>query len=318
MNNQPNEATGSILDVIKEQTTNLERIVTGSNVEELILEGLREFGTRERATREATITIRHADGLDFDKISNIINEEWSVARKLPPVIFWKDRDSTYAQFLDRATKDKFIELAKSKPALQTIANKIVPPDHNGSHLARKHVRITIPAVPESVEPEKVETTLREMASKHTTMTPIRAGKPYGQARRLRSLMTAVNSDGFRLLFRGLGGAIPHNDAKSKTRLFPKVACKPWSCRDCFFIGPNHQCQGKACAQCGNHGHSAKDCKSKTRFCTNCKKPGHRARDAHCPIYVREVVKEIKRMDIPLEFLESKSKRVELLKSLIYK
>lgn len=321
MNTQQNnsEATGSILDTIKEQTTNLERIANSNNVDDILADAIREFASKEKITREATITIKCAGELDFDKVSGLITQEWTVAKEQAPVTFWKDRENTYVQFLNKAIKEVFLEFIKAKEQFANIRDKIVAPNHEGQHITRKEVKIIMSSVPVEVQPDKLEASLKNLAGQHAKIAPIRAGKTFGgNGRKLHSLMTGVNAEGFRLLFKGIGGSIPYNDANNKIRLFPKIACKPWSCRECFYIGPNHTCEGKACAQCGNRGHQSKECTSKTRYCTNCKRPGHRARDAHCPIYTREVIRELKRMDIPIEYLENKSKRWELLKSLIYK
>lgn len=314
-----NESNQSILDAIKEQTTNIERVTTNSSTDNILIEALRELALREKVTRESTVTIKNDASLDFEKTSNLIMQEWTIAKQQTPATYWKDRENTYIQFLNKAVKEVFIDFARSKEALAPVAANILPPNSDGQHITRKEVRIIMSAVPENVDPDKIEDTLKSLTSRKTSIGKIRAGKSYGtQARKVRSLMTSVNAEGFRLIFKSLNGSIPYNDPKTKIRVFPKIACKPWACRDCYYIGPNHSCEGKACGQCGNKGHTSKECKSKTRYCTNCKRQGHRAKDAHCPTYIREVIKEIKRMDIPVEFLESETKRQELLRCLIYK
>lgn len=316
--NGSSDGTGSILDTIKEQTTNLERMVTNTNLDTSLAEAIRELAPKEKLTREATIAIENNQELGFDQITKIIESEWVTSKGQAPVTFWKDKSHTYAQFLNSSIKEVFIEYAKGKEPLRKMTEKMIQPNSEGHHMTRKEVRIIMNGVPEEVQPDKLETTLKKLADPKARITAIRAGKVYGQNRKVRSLMTSVNADGFRLLFKGLSGAIPYNDNKLKIRVHPKISCKPWSCRDCFYIGPNHSCQGKACGQCGNQGHITKDCKAKTRYCTNCRKQGHRARDAHCPAYVKEIIKELKRMDIPVEYLENKNKRAELLKNLAFK
>lgn len=330
LDNQPNkitmnttnntESTGSILDQIKEQTTNLEHIITANNITSTLTEALEEFGRKERTCRESTIAFKISETCNFDKISDIIECHWTQSKAQAPATFWKDKDHTYAQFVNKETRDVFIKFIKDRPEFDSIRHLIREPNSDGHYLSRKPVRIIIPSVPEAIKTEKLDLTLKNLASStaNASVAQIRAGKVYGQARKMKSLMTNVNSAGFQLLFKSLGGSLPYNDTNLKIKVYPKIACKPWSCKECFFIGPNHNCQGKACAQCGNRGHSSKDCKSKTRFCTNCKRPGHRAKDANCPIFIKEIVKELKRMDIPLEVLESKTRRTELIKVLSFK
>ncbi|CAA3004860.1 zf-CCHC domain-containing [Olea europaea subsp. europaea] len=315
-----NDPQGSILDQIKEQTTNVEQIITSNNVQGTLVGALEEMAQHERVTRESTISIKMSEALSHDKITELIEKEWTSARQQAPATFWKDKENTYAQFMNKATKQVFIQFAGAKEVLKDLHAAIIPPDSEGVHLKRKDVRIVMASVPEAVSTEKVDATLKNMSTTKTRIGQIRAGKPYGQIRKMRSLMTGVNAEGFKLIFKEIGGAIPYNDndKKIKIRLYPKIACKPWACRDCYYIGPNHNCQGKACTQCGNKGHQGKDCRTKTRYCTNCRKPGHRAKDSHCPIFVREIIKELKRMDIPLEYLESKTLRNQLIKMLSFK
>lgn len=320
MNNMSNtETTGSILDQIREQTTNLEHMVTATTLNNGLTEALEEFGRKERACRESTVAFKSNETANFDKISDIIERYWTQARAQAPATFWKDKDFTYVQFVNRETRDMFLIYIKDKAEFEPIRNLTKEMNEDGHYLSRKPVRIIIPSVPEAIKTEKLDTTLKTLAlSTKASIAQFRAGKIYGQGRKMKSLMTNVNSAGYQLLFKSLGGSVPYNDGGLKIKVYPKISCKPWSCKDCFYIGPNHNCQGKACAQCGYKGHSTKECKAKTRFCTNCKRQGHRAKDAHCPIFIREVVKELKRMDIPLEVLESKSKRTELIKALAFK
>lgn len=318
MDKQPQDST-TILDTIKEHTTNLEHIVTGNHVNAIIADALQEFGPRERATRESAITIEGSPESPADDAVKLIEEQWISQRGQAPVTFWKDKNFTYAQFINKQTKEVFLEYIKTKPDMKKMMDMILKPNSDGQHITRKEVRLVISGVPESVDETKLEDTLKALSGPGATINQVRAGKPYGnESRKVKSIMLNANAAAFKLIFKAIGGSIPYNHNQNKMRLFPKVACKPWACRECYFIGPNHSCQGRTCGQCGKSGHITKDCKSKTRYCSNCKRPGHRARDAHCPVFVREVIKELKRMDFPLEFLESKQRRFELLKSLSYK
>lgn len=313
------EQSTSILDAIKEQTTNIEHLATSGQVQSVLAETLQEFATKERITRESTITVASSQNLSLDQVAGLIDKHWIKAKEQAPTTYWKDKEHVYVQFLNQQVKEVFLEYAAAKEELKRLSESIAKPDHNGHHLKRKEVRIVINGIPEHIEADKVEQTILSLAGPKATISSVRAGKPYGSgAKKMKSLMLGVNAEGYRLIYKVIGGSIPYNDEKTRLRLFPKIACKPWSCRDCFFIGPNHVCTGRACGQCGKVGHASRDCLSKTRYCSNCKRPGHRAKDAHCPIFLREVSKEIKRMDIPLEVLENKNKRFELIRNLAYK
>lgn len=324
MENASNANT--ILDTIKEQTTNIEACTNHQHALRTIREDLKEIASKERATREATITFKLEEGTNPNHIMETIEKEWVERRDLPAVTYWSDKEHTFAQFLNGPTKQVFVEHAlrqKEKDGpLYKIIKMASKPNDSGYHFQRKEIKIEITGARQTILPAIIDQTLRKIKSKDgTVITPIREGKPYGPAgRKVRSLMFKVNEGGFDVIFNQLGGNIPYTklDTSTKIRLFPRINVRPWSCRDCFHVGPNHECKGKICAQCGSKDHITKDCKSNIRFCTNCKKRGHRAKDLHCTLYLREVVKEIKRMDIPLEFLEEEEKRCQLARSLILK
>ena len=51
----------------------------------------------------------------------------------------------------------------------------------------------------------------------------------------------------------------------------------------------------------------------TKFCTNCKQKGHKAKDTHCRTYLMEISKELRKMDIPLEYLVEQEFREALVR-----
>lgn len=324
MTNKPQEH-GSILDVIKEQTTNIELFANRRSFDVNLSDNLKAFASKERSIRESTIGIRNVEGLDQDLIAKLIEENWVVKTTNKPPTYWKDKANTYVQFTNKEDKFRFIEDTKSFskfPALTRLNGLISKQNRLGEHFTRKEVKFEILNVPEGVNLEKVSKLLGDLSIEtNASITGFKEGKLYGPSgRKMKSIMFKADAAGFSLVFDKLNGVIPYTSTTDNKRLklWPRVNSRPWSCRECYFIGNDHKCNGKACAQCGLTDHITKECKQKTRNCTNCKKYGHRAKDAHCPIYMREVLKEIKRMDIPLEYLEDEVKRFDLIKSLIFK
>lgn len=255
-----------------------------------------------------------------------IERDWVSKREQTSVIHWADKEHAYVQFMNEATKQVFMETALRQREADTLLFKIIklaiPPSDSGYHFRRREIKLEITGVRPTVIISHIDESLKRIPGTNETMiSPLREGKLHGPpGKQIRSLMFKVNANGFRTIYSKLNGVIPYNrlDTATKLRLYPRINARPWSCRDCYYVGPNHQCNGKACAQCGQKGHLTKDCTSQTRFCTNCKKRGHRAKDPHCPAYLREVVKEIRRMDVPLEFLEDKELRNQFVHSLIIK
>lgn len=316
---------GSILDVIKEQTSNIEQFTNRRSFDLNLNDNLKIFAAKERIIRESTIAIRQVEGLNQESISKLIEENWVTPTNNKPPTYWKDKFNTYVQFSNREDKLKFIADTKaytSYPSLTKLNGLISTENKFGNHFTRKEVKLEITNIHESIKVDKINKLLTDLKEKEGAMISIiKEGKLYGPiGRQHRSLMFKVDATGYDLIFNKLGGVIPYNSSTDDKciKLWPRINTRPWSCRDCYYIGMDHKCEGKACAQCGANNHASKDCKQRTRFCTNCKKNGHRARDAHCPIYMREIIKELKRMDIPLEVLEDNAKRFDLVKTMIYK
>lgn len=319
------EGHGSILDTIQERASNIEAYTSKKSFDDNLSDELKRYARKERVARESTITIRNTESMDQSLIADLIDKNWcDNGNRLPPS-FWQDKLHTFVQFTDKRDKHEFLIRVKDSLSGQGIGKLqglIGREDHNGNNFTRKEVKLEITNVRAQVKADKINQTLKNIACDKAAISDIKAGKLFGpEGKQQRSLMFRVNHVGFDLIFNKMGGVIPYNSAGDKTilKLWPRINARPWSCKDCYAIGPNHQkCPGKSCAKCGSTEHITKTCKRRTRRCTNCKKDGHRARDSHCPIYIREVMKEIKRMDIPLDFLEDDGKRFDIVKTLIYK
>lgn len=322
--NKTNQSADGLMESIVEKLTNIESMTTTKTTEDIIADALKDHAKRERILRETTITLKHTNEFTSENISEVIKSDYIVALDMPVVEFWRDKDFTYAKFLSKVCKDHFLayvtETRLVANSQDKLAAAIQTANPDGTHFSRKDVRFEIPNCPELIDTAQLNKTITRVMAPGAVVKDIREGKVHGYGRKVKSIMLKTNAEGCRTILRGFLGAIPYNslDSKIKTKLHPKISCKPWSCKDCYFIGPNHKCEGKICAQCAKKGHATKDCKAKIRYCANCKKRGHRAKDANCPIYMREVLNQIKRMDIPMEILEDESRRNQLAKSLYYK
>lgn len=311
----------NILDSIKEQTTNIESFTNSRTISIAIDKALRESAIKERATRDSTITIRNTEELNFQLISNLIDTEWVTGQHKAPISYWQDKLHTYAQFINKDNKLEFVAATQdTRSNLNKLKGLLIRPNNNGQQLTRKEVRLEITGVRNNIKANQIEDLLKRLSGPNTNITGFKEGKPYGPQGNQRCIMFKVNAEAFKVIFGQLQGSLPYSNSTTNTKikLYPKLNCRPWSCRDCLYIGPKHECTGRLCGNCGNKNHTTKECASKTRFCSNCKRQGHRARDAHCPIYLKEVIKEIKRMDIPVEFFEDKEKRFTLIQALNYK
>lgn len=295
---------------IQEATSNIERLENNRSIKEALAEAIRTQGRKEKALRESTISFNNV-GIDTKDISNWIDEEWVFKLKQAPVTYWNDKQFLNCQFINIEAKQSYLASGlNNKPIL---ADKLVPMNENGEHFRRRAVRMIINNVRPAVNTDRVIEIIKNCTDFDTELTEIKDGKPH-PVTKTRSIFFRVNGHGLMVLIDKLDGEIPYSDKNShvKTRLRVKVNCKPWQCRDCFAIGI-HQCEGKKCRNCANKSHMTKDCTGGLKYCGNCRKRGHRSTDLHCPTYLNEIAKEIRKMDIPIRMLEEKQLRLSLAK-----
>lgn len=314
--NKNNNANESVIDVIMEQTANIEQSTNQRDIKKALSEAIRLNGKRERALRASTIMFKK--GSDEDAVIKAIDEKWVDAKKEVGVTTWKDKEQVYCQFISCEVKNAFLEQLMMENFSPVLKEALIKPNEKGETFIRKAVRLCINNVKGNIRAEKVKEVLEKLTSANGYITDFKEGKPDINTRS-RGLFFRVNSQGFLHIFKEMDGAIPYQAVSSniKTRLVIKINAKPWQCKDCFRFG-QHMCEGALCAQCGQKGHRTRECQSKTRFCVNCKRKGHRSKDSHCSAYLNEVGKEIRKMDLPIEYLEEEELRFTLLKYLQYK
>lgn len=318
---------------------------------QVLEEALRLLGKRERSFRERMITIAADRALTASEIAEYILENWSnkstgadLGTQRRRVCLWQDKNFVYAEFSSPYQKNAFLDMVTGAASKQPspLKNLIQKPDANsGLHYNRKLIKIEIMNVPASVDLETVKLLILSDAHQHCAFTDFRDGQLH-TSKRLRSVVFKVNNHGFRHLFEVMEGCLPltlqTRPRIKSTKLAFRVNCKVWTCNHCHgfsnstenedggsFVGSSstlsrgsHQCRGRLCARCSSKRHSTRDCRESNRYCINCSRTGHRARDVNCPAYLHAVANEIKKADIPLEYLEDDDLRFLLLKSLCIK
>lgn len=311
-----NTSSNNILDLINEKATNIEIISTAQSIKTSLNEAIKQLGKKESQLRESTITISHSEQLPPNKIMEIIESNWVEKLQQLPVTYWQDKSKFYVQFISSVTKMDFLNTVNEVSNFFVIKNAIDPLNEEGYHISRKPVKLEINQVRGNIHAKKINDILQGLNTSKVKISDIREGKPHAITKS-RSLMFTANSEGLKVLLDQLEGAIQYNNLATNTRakLYFKINCKPYQCRDCFAIGRHDNCPGKICGQCGQKDHAMKDCKQKTRYCNNCHKKGHKTKDIHCPIYINEIIKELRRMDIPTEYMENKELRQTLIKQL---
>lgn len=320
-NNGGNISVGNILDIIREKASNIEQVVQQKSFKESIDDAIKMIAKREKITRESTITIRQDEHLRHEDIISIIEEKWTNANGSDNLTFWQDKEASYCQFTDKVTKTKFLAETlegswpkndKEAKFRQNIRGLL---DSNQPNYSRKPARLEISMVKASIKTDSLKIILEKQFQGITSIAGFREGKPHSM-NKSRSIFFQMNAKGIEYLYDHMDGVISYVNKPTNIRakLFPKINAKPWQCRECLAFG-QHQCQGKTCNQCGNKGHETKECSQKTKYCNNCRKKGHKAKDTHCPIYISETIKELRKMDIPIKFLDSKKPRAVLINNL---
>lgn len=305
----------TILDVILEKSSNIEHHSNKEEIKASLIEMIKTHAKREKALRQSTVTFKSDEFFQAKEAAELIENQWTEAKDRAPATYWADKTSIYVQFVTQAEKNAFLDhVATAFPP--EIRQRLGRPNSRGEHLERRPIRVEMNNVRINIKADRILATLNKVLEPTKAVgarvEDFHEGKPNMQ--RNRSILFKITAQAFWILFGVLDGALPfvNKDTNTKTRLFMKINCKPWTCRDCFAIG-NHQCEGKVCAQCATKGHLTKDCKQKTKYCSNCKRRGHRAKDTHCPAYLNEVGKEIRKMDFPIEVFEEKDLRSNLIK-----
>lgn len=319
MANQQQQATNqeqSILDVIHEKVANTEQSCNSRTIAGAIKDALKVAYRREASLRQSTITVKTSEAtISHDKLVQAIEQEWVSNQKRLSPTYWQDKEHTYAQFQSPKIKNEFLD-SLSSIKLPGLVNHIKLADAEGLHFKRRPVRIEIANVRANIQADTIKILLdKNIWASDGKLVEFKEGKP-NPITKSRGIYLQVDDKGFEFLFSQLHGTISYVD-KNKSimaKLNLKVVCKPWVCKDCYTIG-RHQCSGKLCAQCGQKGHNSKDCKSRTKYCNNCKRRGHRAKDLHCKTYLMEAMKELRKMDIPLHYLEDDDGRLILSKVL---
>jgi len=256
---------------------------------------------------------RHPAEIIIIKTTNQPNQT-----NLGPISFRNSKELLFVQLATAGEKEAMIDYIKLSNPHDILKETLLPSPggNSGLHFERLPIKLEINTLHSTVKFEKVKEMLESLIdnSKGGRLLMIKDGKISNQTNK-RTISMKVNGAAFWDVFATMNGIIPYKDGKVKTNLFVRVNCRPWQCRACYAIGHHPTCEGKVCNKCGSKDHQATSCIKKTRFCRNCKKPGHSARDTHCPEFLNEFAKEIRKYDFPLEYLEESERIAQLVKQL---
>lgn len=317
---------GSVMDSIAQNTSLSLKILSVESLERKFTDALREYSISERNKRFNTVAFKTSTQFKHETIENLVGQEWKSKLSEKIETQWPDRYHQNIQLATREKRDQFIQLIHTKTnPLNQLETSLVKTPFEELHYSRKKVRLEISKVPLWINIQDIEEKIKSYVSAKGNMSEFKEGKPYRSVPdgMTRVVIWSVDAQAFEDIFDNMTSGLSfYNPADKQSRtLYPKIGCRPWSCRSCHFLGGGQhppKCNKKSCSRCGDPRHMARDCSSHTTQCTNCNQEGHLATDIHCPIYFRETFKEIKRVDIPLSYLENGLKRFYLYKLLSYK
>lgn len=311
-NNQQNKnslSSDQLLILTHEKISNCEAKSNKLFIENTIKNNLIKLGRLERQKVNSTITIKNTNGLSKQRIENILNTEFTniTAKNLP--IIWGDSMYTYVQFMNNEYKNELLDEMRNDKG-HIFHSNIVNIAKNDSHYVKPMIRLEIANTPERIPTTAIEKILKSCLSLQGEIGQFKSGNTYGSPK-VRTISFLVNADAFLKITEKTGWMIPYIDRQTKqiTRLYIKINCKPWLCKECHSVHPKDKCSGKRCGRCGKKDHIAAKCESITTFCPNCRISGHQAKDAHCSYYLNHIVRNLLRVDLPITRADCNSKIV---------
>jgi len=296
------QTTEPILNTLLEKAANIERATNIIMIGAAIKEALKEQCRNERDLRQKTITFNITDKASGDAVIDCIMAWVSLSMSGPPS-FRQARDKLYAQMASIRDKEALIDYIKLSQPDTLLSQTLSKPPPNWLYFERLPVKLEINNLPESVQIGKVRDTLQSVIQHNSNahIIAIKDGKTHAKTKK-RTVSLRVNGEAFYHFIIQMNGIVPLMDGRLKTNLYFRINCRPWQYGDCHTIGFRLTCPGKLCANCGATDHQARACSKRTEYCKNCTKPGHRAEDNHCPKFLVEVAKEIRKHDFPIEVL----------------
>lgn len=280
---------------------------------------LEQAGNEERALRESTVTFGKTDThLEATEFAKIMNEEWRKGQDRPAFNYWEDHSNYYIKFISPAEKSGFIDWLQRAKSTGQIRFALRPANEDGSHYKRQPIRLVLPRVRQKIKAVKIAETLCYMIKDGSYISAPKDGKPHA-INQSRNITFLADSDAFKTLFMDYNGKVPYmnGNASMNTELHFRVDCRPFVCNDCYAVG-KHKCTGKLCGICGKRNHTSKACRADYKHCARCGHKGHGATNANCPSRVWDIIRRLRKMDIPLEFYQVPEHRAQLAKSIIYK
>jgi len=309
------DSNETILDLILEKTSNIERSSNSSTIRQSLKDAIKEQARNERDYRAKMVTFDLTQGQSQQELTDKLQAFVNLSQ-IGPIMNRATKERLYVQMAKPSDKVALIDFIKLKPDNDLLKTALMPPVSPGLYYERLPIKLEINNVHENISIDRIRATIESIleASNGSKLIMIKDGKIH-QVTKKRTVTMKVNGQAFMDICVTMNATIPVGDERAKINLYVRANCRPFRCNDCFVIGYHPKCTGKYCGRCGSNEHLTKTCKRKTKFCKNCHKSGHQARDTHCPKYLQEIAKEIRKFDFPISYLEDHEQISHLTKLL---
>lgn len=304
-------------DLILEHLMNINVSMRKKVAIQYIGDALKTRADHECNIRQSTVTFNNDKKHELKEFIRHIDEKWIGEKNNLPVTIFKDREFTYCQFINKQEKETFLEWIKNETYNTELLNNLKDPNKKGEHYLRKPAKLEIMNVKPKIKAGRILEIIKlSMNNNDKETIQIKESKPHFNNN--RNILIQVNSEAFSHIYGNLNGEIIYADKdKNKAKLKIMINARPWPCKNCLVFG-RHECKRTRCTKCGEDNHTIKNCIRKTSYCPNCNQKGHKAKEIGCPIYLREALKELRHMDIPIDYYKDDILRSRIMDSVILK
>lgn len=348
MRHQANPGLGAkIIASLERRMSKTRRISMRANVISTMDSIIKCFAREERLKRETTLCFEWGKGFQsHEQVEAAIKELWmdqsvssGFANHAQGTVVYRRLNKTFCEFQTIEDKNMFLDLlstqamssdssgsskdgssAHASQEYATSARKLK--DCVMKEFKKAHVRLEMINIEPGVDPSSIRNQILKSCPPEAYVSSVRESKLM-TSRNVKSLLLQVDATAFRHIMETLSGKLIYRsprDGSQVKRVQVRVNGRPFICPNCYSLGNHHQqhkaCPGRLCSKCGETGHSFKECKGHDEYCVNCKQLDHTARDLDCPSYLKMYARELRKMDIPMEYYEDDTARARLLSILV--
>jgi len=159
----------------------------------------------------------------------------------------------FAQMATTNEKEALVDSIRLSSTHDILKEILLPSNGSGVYFSRLPVKLELSNLNNAIKLDEIKALIESLISSGGKLLSIKDSRPNTQTG-LRTVSFRVNSIVFSDIFGTINGIVPYQDGRVKGNLFFRINCRPWQCRDCFYIGHHEKCEGKVCTKCGSLDH----------------------------------------------------------------